>query len=51
VVGVPALSHSDIRIATSGGSVVAGTSFSLVLRVWPIVHRVRKPLPGATVDI
>ncbi|HYU84437.1 MAG TPA: hypothetical protein VEK80_06490 [Kribbellaceae bacterium] len=45
------LNRSDIRIDTSDGSVVEGTTFSLVLRVSQIVDCVRKPLPGATVDI
>ncbi len=45
------LNRSDIRIDTSDGSVAAGTTFSLVLRVSQIVDCVRKPLPGAIVDI
>ena len=45
------LNRSDIRVDTSDGSVVAGTTFSLVLRVSQLVDCVRKPLPGATVDI
>jgi protocatechuate 3,4-dioxygenase beta subunit len=45
------LNRSDIRIDTSDGSVVAGTTFTLVLRVSQLVNCVRKPLPGATVDI
>lgn len=45
------LNRSDLRIDTSDGSVVAGTTFSLVLRVSQLVDCVRKPLPGATVDI
>jgi len=45
------LNRSDIRIDTSDGSMVAGTTLSLVLRVSQIVDCVNQPLPGATVDI
>jgi protocatechuate 3,4-dioxygenase beta subunit len=45
------LNRSDIRIDTSDGSIVAGTPLTLTLRVSKIVDCVRKPLPGATVDI
>lgn len=45
------LDRSDIRIDTSDGSIVAGTPLMLTLRVSQIVNCVRKPLPGATVDI
>ena len=45
------LNRSDIRIDTSDGSVAAGATLTLVLRVSQLVDCVRKPLPGATVDI
>ena len=45
------LNRSDIRVDTADGSVVAGTTLALTLRVYQIVDCVRKPLPDATVDI
>ena len=48
------LNRSDLRIDTSGRAEGwwQGTTFSLVLRkVSQLVDCVRKPLPGATVDI
>jgi len=45
------LNRSDIRVDTSDGSVVAGATFGLTLKVSQLVDCVRKPLHGATVDI
>jgi protocatechuate 3,4-dioxygenase beta subunit len=45
------LNRSDIRVDTSGGSQVAGTTFTLVLHILQLADDVCKPLPGATVDI
>lgn len=45
------LNRSDIRVDTSDGSKVAGTTFTLVLHILQVGTDACKPLPGATVDI
>ncbi len=45
------LNRRDIRVDSADGSVVVGTKLTLTLKVTQIVDCVRKPLPGAVVDI
>lgn len=45
------LNRRDIRVDSADGSVAAGTTLALTLKVTQIVDCVRKPLPDAVVDI
>ncbi|MEV0288964.1 MULTISPECIES: hypothetical protein [unclassified Kribbella] len=45
------LNRSDLRVDTSDGSRVAGTTFTLVLHILQVGSKACTPLPGATVDL